>query len=338
MEIQNQKSGNVTANILLATVVGMLIAGCTSSRIDDLTASSIHNDAPKSSVQTQPVVVNQDEQVIASNEQSSSFVRNDTVNENNQILQDNVKYAEPARSGVIYQNDANLKTRSLYAPVQTPMQTDKQTKIASLYSSSSSVFGIEKEIQAHERVKILDAQMKHETCKGGWATPPDKLDSSRITAGHHYYMEMRLRHTPLLPVGHTYIAYGRLSPSGKPVEERLIMLSPVGGYGGAAIAAALPMPGVLKPVFDDCKLKPIAAYRITLTAQQYEQLLLRIQQVRTKTPAYALFAYNCNHFASDIASAVGILPPKNKYLPALKYIYGVIEANEGYNPKGKLPT
>ncbi len=335
MEIQNQKSGNVITNILLATFVGILIAGCTSSRIDDLTASSIHNDAPKSSVQTQPIVVNQDEQVIASNEQSSSLVRNDTVIEkNSQILQDNVKYAEPARSGVIYQNDAELKTRSLYAPVQT----DEQTKIASLYSNSSSVFGMEKEIQAGERVKILDAQMKHETCKGGWATPPDKLDSSRITEGHRYYMEMRLRHTPLLPVGHTYIAYGRLSPSGKPLEERLIMLSPVGGYGGAAIAAALPMPGVLKPVFDDCKLKPIAAYRITLTAQQYEQLLLRIQKVRTKTPAYALFAYNCNHFASDIASAVGILPPKNKYLPALKYIYGVIEANEGYSPKGKLPT
>ncbi|MCP4183472.1 MAG: hypothetical protein GY761_09155 [Hyphomicrobiales bacterium] len=193
-------------------------------------------------------------------------------------------------------------------------------------------------LQARARVNILDAQMNHETCKGGWATPPDRLDSSRITAGHPFYMEMRLRQTPHLPVGHTYIAYGRLSPSGQPVEERLIMLSPVGGYSGAAIAAVLPMPGILKPVFDDCKLKPVAAYRISLTARQYEQLLRRIQQAQANIPAYALFAYNCNHFASDIAAAVGILPPKNKYLPALKYIYGVIKANEGYSPRGKLPS
>jgi len=66
--------------------------------------------------------------------------------------------------------------------------------------------------------------------------------------------------------------------------------------------------------------------------------LLRIHQARSKSPAYALFAYNCNHFASDIAAAVGILPPKNKYLPALKYIFGVIEANKNFASRRKYRT
>ena len=186
---------------------------------------------------------------------------------------------------------------------------------------------------AQQRIDVMYPSMPHATCKGGWATQPERLDANRATPGHPYYVEMRLRHTPLLPVGHTYIAYGRLSPEGKPLNEHVVMLSPLGGYGGAAVAAAIPMPGILNPVADDCRIKPHAAYRVTVNAQQYEKLLLRIKKAQKKIPAYALFAYNCNHFASDIAASVGILPPRNKYLVALKYIYGVIEANEGYNPK-----
>lgn len=189
------------------------------------------------------------------------------------------------------------------------------------------------ELLAQQRIDRLFPTIRHYQCKSGWATPPDRLDAARIDPQHRYYMEMRLRHTPLLPVGHTYIAYGRLSELGQPLDEHVIMLSPIGGYGGAALASAVPMPGVLKPVTDDCKIKPIAAYRVSLSAQDYEKLLLRIRKANKEKPAYALFAYNCNHFASDIAKSVGILPPKNAYVPALQYIYGVIEANEGYDPR-----
>ncbi len=191
----------------------------------------------------------------------------------------------------------------------------------------------DREFLAEQRITMLYPQIKHSVCEGGWATQPDKLDAQRITAGHPYYLEMRLRHTPLLPVGHTYIAYGRLGPDGNPIDEHVVMLSPVGGYGGAAIASAVPMPGVLGPVPDDCRIKPIAAYRVSLSAEGYEKLLQRVQQAHSDKPAYSLFTYNCNHFASDIVEAVGIRPPRNKYVSALQYIYGVIEENEGYNPK-----
>ncbi len=189
------------------------------------------------------------------------------------------------------------------------------------------------ETLAQQRVDVAYSAMTHASCEGGWAKAPDKLDASRVTLGQPYYMEMRLRHTPLLPVGHTYIAYGRMGEDGTLLNENVVMLSPIGGYGGAALAAAVPIRGILKPVKDDCRIKPHAAYRVSLTAIQFEKLLERVKKAQDKIPAYALFAYNCNHFASDIAASVGILPPKNIYLPAVQYIYGVIEANEGYNPK-----
>ncbi|MEC9343311.1 MAG: hypothetical protein VYD64_05645 [Pseudomonadota bacterium] len=182
---------------------------------------------------------------------------------------------------------------------------------------------------AEARIPDLYASFKHGQCEGGWGPKPKLLNARRITPGDPYYMEMRLRHTPLLPVGNVYIAYGRLGAVGEPIDEHLIMLAPVGGYGGAAFAAAVPMPGVLTPYGDDCVLRPVAAYRVSLSASRFEQLLLEIRKQKQKKPAYALFAYNCNHFMSDVAKAVGILPPENIYEPSLKYFYSMMDRNEG---------
>jgi hypothetical protein len=186
------------------------------------------------------------------------------------------------------------------------------------------------EMAAAERAENLYASIDHGFCKGGWGPKPKVLNATRMTPGHPYYMEMRMRHTPMLPVGHVYIAYGHLSPDGKPLDEKLVMLAPVGGYVGAGIAGAVPMPGVMKPLGDDCWVKPEASYRISLTAQKYEKLLLAIQDAKRKKPTYSLFAYNCNHFMSSLAKSVGILPPENIYTPSLVYFYEMMDRNEGY--------
>ncbi|GIL00796.1 MAG: hypothetical protein BroJett030_06950 [Alphaproteobacteria bacterium] len=185
------------------------------------------------------------------------------------------------------------------------------------------------EAAAQARIPALYASIDHGQCEGGWGPKPTMINAKRIIPGHPYYMEMRLRHTPPLPVGHVYIAYGRIGPDGNPLDEKLVMLAPVGGYGGAAVAAAVPMPGVQKPYGDDCVLRPIAAYRVSLSASQFEQLLIEIERQREKKPTYALFAYNCNHFMSDVAKSVGILPPQNIYTPSLQYFYEMMDRNEG---------
>lgn len=359
VETTKQHSINPARKLLVSTFVAVLISGCTSSRVEDLSAASTHAgiEPPPVSSNESNLLASQ-QQPIRENVEIDNRITNETlapekvVNPENTIARKSHPrvtnfYSPVNRSGVDYRQIEDLPVRSQPKLQNNSMEllgqrqlTSQQVpaRVASLGDISPVASVDQKERAALQRISVLDARIEHSSCKNGWATQPDKLDASETTAGHPFYMEMRMRHTPMLPVGHTYIAYGRLSPSGEPLEERLIMLSPVGGYGGAAIAAALPMPGVLKPVSDDCRLKPIAAYRVTLSAVEYEKLLLRIYQARSKTPAYSLFAYNCNHFASDIAAAVGILPPKNKYLPALKYIYGVIENNKSFASQRKYPT
>ena len=185
------------------------------------------------------------------------------------------------------------------------------------------------ELAAQQRIPALFASIDHGACKGGWGPKPRMINVSRVDPAHRYYMEMRMRHTPLLPVGHVYIAYGQLGIDGEPIDEKLTMLSPLGGYVGAGIASALPMPGILKPIGSDCTVEPEAAYRISLSAQEYEKLLLAIKHKHEEKPTYHLFAYNCNHYLSDVASSVGILPPENIYQPSLTYLYAMMDRNEG---------
>lgn len=193
------------------------------------------------------------------------------------------------------------------------------------------------EAAAEQRIPAIHASIDHGQCKGGWGPKPKMVNAKRIDPAHPYYMEMRLRHTPPLPIGHVYIAYGRIGPDGEPLDEKLVMLAPLGGYAGAAVAAAAPMPGVLTPHYDDCRQTPIAAYRISLSATQFEKLLLRIRQAKEKKPTYHLFQYNCNHFMSDVAKVVGILPPENLYKPSLVYFYEMMDRNEG-RPVPREPT
>ena len=212
-----------------------------------------------------------------------------------------------------------------YAALDTP--ADQQATL--FENSGSEVLNVKTpEELAEERISFLFPQIKHGKCKGGWGKQAKKLDAKRVTPGHPYYIEIRMRHTPPLPIGHTYTAYGRLGPDGEKLDENLIMLSPVGGYAGAGVAGAIPMPGVLEPRGTDCNITPTAAYRVSLTAQQYENLLREIQQARKDKPSYHLFAYNCNHFTSRISESVGIRAPRNKYTSSLVYMYDIIRENE----------
>lgn len=189
------------------------------------------------------------------------------------------------------------------------------------------------ETRAEQRIARLFPTIKHGTCKNGWGIQAQKLDHNRYNPGDPYYIEIRMRNTPPLPIGHTYTAYGRLDARGNKLDEHLVMLAPVGGFAGAGIAGAIPMPSRMMPQKNDCNAKPKAAYRVSLSAVQYEKLLMEVKQAKIDKPKYHLFVYNCNHFTSRISESVGIKTPSNKYTSSLIYMYDIIKENEGWDYK-----
>ena len=85
----------------------------------------------------------------------------------------------------------------------------------------------------------------------------------------------------------------------------------------------------MKPYGDDCVVA--ADRRLPRFADRaaVREAAARDRHQKEKKPTYALFAYNCNMFMSDVAKSVGILPPKNNYKPSLDYFYDMMDRNEG---------
>lgn len=331
---QNLRSSRHKSGIVLAMLALCALCGCVSNGSSTFAdALDVRSIAQKSALASEPLpldvaatgVVDATGQAAAvpAASQTSTLQQSGAVNKNSLAAEEAGQLAalapaEPAPQALLSQ-PATLSPQPVSASVATvsPVPGMPAAPVDPL------------ELAAAQRAEAQYAAMSHGECKGGYGPKPKMVNAMRIDPAHRYYMEMRLRHTPPLPVGHVYIAYGRIGPDGEPLDEKLVMLAPVGGYAGATLAAAAPVTGVLTPYGDDCILRPVAAYRVSLSAQNYEKLLARIVKAQQDKPRYALWNYNCNHFMSDLALSVGILPPENPYTPSLEYFYAMMDRNEG---------
>jgi hypothetical protein len=167
------------------------------------------------------------------------------------------------------------------------------------------------------------------TCaKPGKPLGPDaKLTASRVRKGDPYYIEFRYRFSPAIPSGHMYDVFGRLDANGNPITRQYIGLVPAGSVVGLYVGAIVPMPGEVTPNILDCSITPGAAYRVSLTADQYQKLLVKVREALAHPPLWQMETYNCNHFAAGLGSVAGLKPADAHLLPSFAYIHAFIRAN-----------
>ncbi|MDR6634436.1 hypothetical protein J2X72_003246 [Phyllobacterium sp. 1468] len=156
---------------------------------------------------------------------------------------------------------------------------------------------------------------------------PAKLTANRTRIGDPAYIEFRQRFSPGIPSGHLYVVFGRLDAKGNPVTRLYTGLFPKGSLAGLYAGAIVPMPSDLMPSYADCHLTPNAAYRVSLTESQYQQLLGKVQEDLANPPMWRMFGYNCNNYAASLGSVAGLVEPANRAQPSFSYIYAYIDAN-----------
>lgn len=167
------------------------------------------------------------------------------------------------------------------------------------------------------------------TC-ASWGKPQgrsDKLTAERVTPGAPAYMEFRLRAALSVPSGHLYVVFGRLDASGKPVTRQYIGLFPNLGPVGLYAGAVVPMSAQLEPDFNDCAFPASAAYRVSLTEDQYQRLLGKVRGYLANPPKWRMFGFNCNNFAASLGTVAGLREPGNRNQPSFTYIYEYIKVN-----------
>lgn len=154
-----------------------------------------------------------------------------------------------------------------------------------------------------------------------------KLTANRTKPGDPAYIEFRQRLSPGIPSGHLYVVFGRLDAQGKPVTRQYNGLFPKGSLIGLYGGALIPMPSELTPSYADCHFATGAAYRVSLSESQYQQLLSKVRANLAHPPLWTMFGFNCNNYAASLGSVAGLVEPANRALPSFAYIYAYIEAN-----------
>jgi hypothetical protein len=163
-----------------------------------------------------------------------------------------------------------------------------------------------------------------------------KLTASNVKAGDPAYIEFRTRLTTLIPSGHMYVVFGRLDPDGKPVSSHIVGLFPKGSLVGMYGGAVAWVPAHVKPYMLECSVSAVIdAWRISVSEEQYQSILARARSKLAKPPLWNMFGFNCNHFAAEFGSLIGLRKPKNKNLPAFSYLPAYMQANPDRSGKTK---
>lgn len=154
-----------------------------------------------------------------------------------------------------------------------------------------------------------------------------KLTASRIHIGDPYYMEFRERRSPVAGSGHIFVVFGALDKNGEVLTRQYIGLFPVASIVGFLGGAIVPVPAQLIPEKRDCYYQASAAFRVSLTREQYEKLVRKVRGILKHPPLWQMFVSNCNQFAADLGTVAGLKPAPASILPSFIYIHSYIDIN-----------
>lgn len=152
--------------------------------------------------------------------------------------------------------------------------------------------------------------------------------SAPARSGFPYYVEFRSRYA--MSYGHTFMAYGRLTPDGKIATQAIIGLHPKGDDATWwTIGHLVWVPSEVGPSDGDLEDEYISArYRIDLTPQQYQNVVAFAKDLGAKSPMWHAVLYNCSAFVAKIANHMGLKAPPSLDLPA-DFINGMRQMNGG---------
>ena len=205
-----------------------------------------------------------------------------------------------------------------------------QEKYAAAPASTVVAGGVPKGVEATEAayaaIRKDDGLVAQFGCTNNYITTKNSgLEAERVTPGDTHYIEFRVRVSPAIPSGHMHVVYGELDENMVPNTFNYVGLLPQGSIFGLYYGIFVPV-GIssqLEPSVLDCAVKPVRAFRMSIDAEQYQKLLDRIAKHRAAPPDWRMLSYNCNHFAADLGSVVGLKPVKglraNQFLSVLYF-------------------
>ena len=120
-------------------------------------------------------------------------------------------------------------------------------------------------------------------------------------AGERHFIEFRAR--PSTYIGHTFIHYGRLDPSGRIIDSQRVGLIP---EEDAWKGLVFPVRGTVREYKDDTRLPSLVIYRRHLTPAEYARVVAAVRHMQASEHLWHGVFFNCNDFAIAIAQVLGL--------------------------------
>ena len=163
-------------------------------------------------------------------------------------------------------------------------------------------------------------------CAGGSDTAVRQSAVSPAPPASSYYVEFRARLSTEDVPGHTYLTYGPQDNSGRPLEEHVVGFYPRVGPLGMLIGTVA-FPGEVGDGFVQDYMPLLDAYRVNLSAAQYDQLTRFVAGQKAHPQLYSLLAHNCNDWAAEAAASIGLRVPLLRALPPDLFVKELRAAN-----------
>ena len=141
-----------------------------------------------------------------------------------------------------------------------------------------------------------------------------------------YYVEFRARLSTEDVPGHTYLVYGPQDGSGRHLEEHVAGFYPLVGPLGILIGTVA-FPGEVGDGFVQDYMPLLDAYRVNITDTQYDRLTRFVAEQKAHPQLYSLLAHNCNDWAAEAATVIGLKAPPFRALPPGLFVMELRAAN-----------
>jgi hypothetical protein len=123
-----------------------------------------------------------------------------------------------------------------------------------------------------------------------------------------FYLEFRARNE-VGGFGHSYVTLGSIAASGQEHQTVVVGFMPKSANDDYWSKFGLPVTGLVGVSRSDLLRRPDTRFRIVLDRATYFRVVSEIRSLRKTWTQYELVVQNCNNFASEIASSVGLRTP-----------------------------
>jgi len=164
-------------------------------------------------------------------------------------------------------------------------------------------------------------------------TGPAKVKARSAKSKGGYFIEFRSRYA--LSYGHSFVIFGRMSPSGKMINPEVAGLHPKSdSVIPYMLGHVVPVPA--ETGWSDGDLEDqykSANWRVMVSKPEYDRVVAYIRKKQANSPVWHAALYNCNAFAADIARFMGYKTPSHLLMPQ-DFMTKLREWNGGPNAIG----